>query len=74
MKTVKTFVLLVLTLLSQITSSQCWTAIAAGEYHTLAIKSDGTLWAWGNNDYGQLGDVLQSIKVFLHKWGLKQIG
>ena len=24
--------------------------------HTVAVKSDGTLWAWGDNDYGQLGD------------------
>ena len=31
-------------------------AIAAEHYHTLAIKYDGTLWAWGNNKYGQLGD------------------
>ena len=23
--------------------------------HTLALKNDGTLWAWGANDYGQLG-------------------
>ena len=30
--------------------------IAAGYSHFLAIKSDGTLWAWGNNRYGQLGD------------------
>jgi len=27
-----------------------------GIYHTLALKSDGTLWAWGCNEYGQLGD------------------
>ena len=30
-------------------------AIAAGGWHTLAIKTDNTVWAWGRNDYGQLG-------------------
>lgn len=24
--------------------------------HTMAIKTDGSLWAWGYNSYGQLGD------------------
>ncbi len=31
-------------------------SIAAGSYHSLAAKSDGTVWAWGEDDYGQLGD------------------
>lgn len=31
------------------------TAIAAGSYHSLFLKSDGSLWAMGLNDYGQLG-------------------
>lgn len=30
--------------------------VAAGESHTLAVKSDGSLWSWGSNDKGQLGD------------------
>lgn len=30
--------------------------MAAGEAHSLAIGSDGSLWAWGANDTGQLGD------------------
>ena len=30
-------------------------AITAGDYHTLALKSDGTLLGWGNNSNGQLG-------------------
>ena len=30
--------------------------ISAGSFHALAIGQDGTLWAWGWNDYGQLGD------------------
>jgi len=32
------------------------TVIAGGEFHSLALKSDGTVWAWGRNDRGQLGD------------------
>lgn len=32
------------------------TAIAAGSQHALALLSDGSVWAWGNNAYGQLGD------------------
>jgi alpha-tubulin suppressor-like RCC1 family protein len=30
--------------------------IEAGGYHTLALRSDGTVWAWGYNLNGQLGD------------------
>jgi YD repeat-containing protein len=33
-----------------------WIQAAAGHSHTVALKSDGTLWAWGHNDQGQLGD------------------
>jgi alpha-tubulin suppressor-like RCC1 family protein len=29
--------------------------IAAGDSHTMAIKADGSLWAWGENTLGQLG-------------------
>jgi len=32
------------------------TTIAAGENHALAVKKDGTVWAWGLNVGGQLGD------------------
>lgn len=31
-------------------------AIAAGQYHTLALCTDGTLVSWGYNKYGQLGN------------------
>jgi alpha-tubulin suppressor-like RCC1 family protein len=31
-------------------------AISGGGFFSLALMSDGTLWSWGNNTYGQLGD------------------
>ena len=30
--------------------------LAVGRYHTLAVYSDGTVWSWGSNDRGELGD------------------
>jgi len=33
-----------------------WKQIACGGSHTAAIKTDGTLWNWGGNSYGGLGD------------------
>ena len=32
-----------------------WKSVAGGQFHTAAIKTDGTLWLWGHNYYGQLG-------------------
>ena len=30
--------------------------VSGGGGHSLALKYDGTVWAWGSNSYGQLGD------------------
>ena len=43
--------------------------VSAGIYHSLAVDTDGNTWAWGYNDYGQLGDNTTSdrnspVKVF----------
>lgn len=37
--------------------------IAAGYHHTLAINTDGTVWAWGINNLGQLGDGTNANKT-----------
>lgn len=33
-----------------------FTSVAAGNRHYLAIREDSTLWAWGGNTHGQLGN------------------
>ena len=45
------------------------TAISAGSYHSLALRSDSTVWAWGGNADGQLGDStnldrISPVKVY----------
>ena len=40
---------------TQIGTLTDWNQISAGAYHTIATKTDGTLWAWGHNFYQQLG-------------------
>lgn len=32
-----------------------WNIIATGCFHSFALSSNGRLWSWGQNDYGQLG-------------------
>jgi alpha-tubulin suppressor-like RCC1 family protein len=34
-----------------------WKQVACGYFHTLAVKTDGTLWTWGYNLFGQLGNT-----------------
>ncbi len=37
--------------------SAAYTQLAAGQHHSLALQADGSLYAWGNNFYGQLGNA-----------------
>jgi len=40
---------------TQIGALTNWLNVAAGQYFSSAIKTDGTIWAWGNNGSGQFG-------------------
>ncbi len=41
---------------NQIGTDTDWASVAAGSDHSVAIKTDGTLWTWGDNEHGELGD------------------
>lgn len=38
--------------------------ISAGNTHTLALKSDGTVWAWGSSSHGQLGAGNRTMQLY----------
>ena len=47
---------------------------AAGNAHTVALKNDGTVWAWGNNSNGQLGNgTMTSTSVPVQISGLTAV-
>ena len=39
-----------------------WKQVSSGYRHCAAIKTDGTLWTWGQGNYGQLGDNTTTTK------------
>lgn len=48
----------------QVGSENDWTFISAGHLHSSAIKADGSLWTWGYNIAGQLGNGTAGINNF----------
>ncbi len=47
----------------QIGSDSDWLKIHGGYHHSVGIKNDGSLWTWGANDYGQLGDTTSGQRI-----------
>jgi RNA polymerase sigma factor (sigma-70 family) len=66
--------------LRRIGNENDWVSIAVGDSQNLAIKSDGTLWGWGENLYYQLGDGTKTTRptpvpsVPGHDWKQAAIG
>jgi RNA polymerase sigma factor (sigma-70 family) len=48
--------------LRRIGNENDWTSVAAAYSHCLAVKSDGTLWAWGGNFSYLLGDGTKTTR------------
>jgi alpha-tubulin suppressor-like RCC1 family protein len=47
---------------------------SVGYNHTMAINPDGTLWGWGVNTDGQLGNGTVTRAQYLYKLARKLIG
>lgn len=50
------YITIILLLVSTISFSQCYTKVSSKVFHNLTIQTDGTLWAWGQNEDDQIGD------------------
>jgi len=58
----------------QVTGLTGVTQVSAGGFDSLALRSDGTVWAWGMNNVGQLGDgTTASTEVPVQVTGLSQV-
>ncbi|XP_075090839.1 uncharacterized protein LOC107789631 [Nicotiana tabacum] len=51
--------------------NSCWLDIACGREHTAVVASDGSLFTWGANEFGQLGDGTESARK--HNKKVKQL-
>lgn len=49
-----------------------WALSGACSYSSSAVKTDGTLWTWGNNDYGRLG--LNTSGAYTNRLSPVQVG
>ena len=45
---------------AEVGSSTDWVAVDGGEWHSVGLKDDGTMWGWGDNGYGALGPSVTS--------------
>jgi alpha-tubulin suppressor-like RCC1 family protein len=48
-----------------------WSALSAGGSFSLATKTDNTLWSWGYNNNGQLGQ--NSTNIFHHQFKYQEL-
>ena len=40
----------------QIGTATNWASVSCGYQHSVGLRTDGSLWTWGTNDFGQLGN------------------
>jgi alpha-tubulin suppressor-like RCC1 family protein len=51
-----------LTPVTTLAGGTTWKQVSCGLQHIAAIKTDGTLWTWGHNDFSQLGNFTNTAR------------
>ena len=49
------------------------TKIISGQHHSLALTSDGKVWAWGDGESGKLGRILRSRNKINQAMKIEQV-
>ena len=60
--------------LTQVGGTRDWAAVSAGVGYALALKKDGSLWAWGDNNFGQLGVGDTTSDGARRRWAANRLG
>jgi alpha-tubulin suppressor-like RCC1 family protein len=63
----KNYVVIMTLLISHNLISQCYSKISTKGFHNIAVRSDGSIWCWGNNEYNQIGNNIEKIKFKYNK-------
>ena len=58
----KNILVIISCFLSLFSFAQCWKKVSVGYAHNLAITEDGSLWVWGYNHFGELGNGTIAIE------------
>ncbi|MBA2956375.1 cutinase family protein [Nocardioides sp. MAH-18] len=40
-----------------------WLDVSTGGWHTCAVRGDGTMWCWGQNTFGQVGNATAGVQT-----------
>lgn len=40
-----------------------WLDVSSGGWHTCAVRGDGTMWCWGQNSFGQVGNATAGVQA-----------
>ncbi|TDH27775.1 T9SS type A sorting domain-containing protein [Segetibacter sp. 3557_3] len=48
---------------TQVGTDRNWLTVVAGSLHSIALKSDGTIWSWGSNQSGELGNGTNTMSA-----------